>query len=126
MSLFQLAAPCPLFQPASGFSDYATIQFVRAAHLVAASNITVNAAGETVLSFIPVGSYTGELQPAPAGLVRLIHGVVDKVDWRFVVLGMPDIQDGDRAYIAGKQVEVVTAAQWGVEHLEAELKYIGR
>src|ERR1700675_1163952 len=117
--LFALRAPCPLFASPEGLSDWQTLSFQR-------STKEQNSAGELLLSFSAVGSVLGELQPQPAGVTRVIHGVVLEVAYRFFVQGVPDIRELDRTTIDGAQLEVVTAAQWGQEHMEIDLKHLAR
>lgn len=118
-NIFQLQAPCPLFASQDGMSDWQTITFQRATR-------SQTSAGEIVLSYTTVGNFLGELQPQPAGITRAIHGIVLEVAYKFFVQGTPDIQELDRTTIAGDQVEVVTASQWGKEHMEIDLRYMAR
>lgn len=118
-NIFQLQPPCPLFAPQDGMSDWQTIAFQRATR-------TQTSAGEIILSYATVGNFLGELQPQPAGTTRVIHGIVLEVAYKFFVQGTPDIQELDRATIGGDQVEAVTAAQWGQEHMEVDLRYMAR
>ena len=118
-SLFALRAPCPLFGPSCDAGDWQTLSFQR-------STKEQNSAGELLLSFAAVGSVLGELQPRPAGVVRVIHGVVLEVAYTFFVQGAPDIRELDRTTVDGAQLEVVTAAAWGEEHMEVDLKHLGR
>ena len=119
-NIFQLQPPCDLFAPQDGLSDWQTLTFQRATR-------TQTNAGEIVMSYAVIGNFLGELQPQPAGLARVIHGIVLEVAYRFFVDGAPDIEELDRVVLdEGDQLEVVTTAQWGEEHCEVDLKHIGR
>ena len=126
MSLFTLSAPCPIFAPAVGQGDVISLVFQRAAHILEGRAITVNSAGETVLSFVKMGEFIGELQPQGGNYVRMLQGVVVQVDALFFVMGNPDVQVGDRCTLSGVQMEAISTQQYGLEHSEVSLHHIGR
>ena len=117
MSLFTLSAPCPIFAPAVG---------QRAAHILEGRAITINSAGETVLSFVETGAFVGELQPYGGNYVRMLQGVVVQIDAIFYIMGNPDVQVGDRCTLSGAQMEAISTQQYGLEHSEVSLHHIGR
>lgn len=118
-NLFQLTTPCPLFAVPDGMMTQQSLVFQRATR-------DQTSAGELVLSFANVATFSIDLQPMPAGTTRLIHGVVHEVAYRMFLYNNPDIRDGDRCTISAQQLEIITTARYGVEHVEADLKYIGR
>lgn len=127
MSIFALTAPCPIFAPSTcdGTTTLA-ITFQRAAHLLEGREITVNSAGETVLSFVEVGTVTGDLQPVGGNYVRMIQGTVVQIDAMFYVMGNPDVQVGDRCTISAMQMECINAQHYGQESAEISLHHVGR
>ena len=112
-------APCGVFGAQVGMDDYRSIDFTRGVR-------TQNSAGEIITIYQPVATLVGELQPKPAGLTRELHGQVFMVKWTFIVIGTVALQDGDRAYVDGQQVEATQISRWGTQHAEIELGYIGR
>ena len=118
-SLFDVRAPCPLFAPACGGSDWQTLAFQR-------STKEQNSAGELMLSFATVGTFLGELQPFGGNYIRMIHGTVVQIDAVFIVMGNPDMQVGDRCTVSNAQMEIVSTQVYGTEHAEISLKHIGR
>ena len=118
-SLFQLTDPCPLFAPQPGMGTQQSLVFQRATQ-------GQTSAGEVVLSFATAGTFSVDLQPMPAGIVRILHGVVYEVAYRMFLFNNPDIRDGDRCTISAQQLEIITTARYGVEHVEADLRFIGR
>ena len=118
-NLFQLTAPCPLFAVPDGMMTQQSLVFQRSTH-------DQTSAGEVVLSFANVGTFSVDLQPMPAGIVRVLHGVVYEVAYRMFLYNNPDIRDGDRCTVSSQQLEIITTARYGVEHVEADLRFIGR
>jgi hypothetical protein len=120
MSIFANSdAPCGVFGAVVGQDTFAAVSFVRGFR-------SQNSAGEIETIFRPVATITGDLQPIPAGLTRELHGQVFQVQYNFITMGETILQDGDRAYVRGAQVEVTQIAQYGTQHCEIELGYIGR
>ena len=126
MSIFEITASCPIFAPVAGDSDVATLTFSRAAHSVEGRAITVNSAGETVLSFVEVAAITGHYQPQGGNYVRMIQGTVVQIDAIFYVMGNPNVQVADRCAVSGAQMEIISTQQYGVEHAEISLHHMGR
>mgnify|MGYP001590452110 FL=1 len=126
MAIFDITAPCPIFAPVAGDSDVSTLTFSRAAHIVEARAITVNSAGETVLSFVEVGAVTGHYQPQGGNYVRMIQGTVVQIDAIFYVTGNPDVQVADRCIVSGAQLEIINTQQYGADHAEISLHHVGR
>jgi hypothetical protein len=113
-------APCGVFSPSlCGGGTQAQLTFVR-------STSTQNSAGEILLSFSTVGTWSLDLQPQPAGIQRLVHGIVKEVEYLAFIPGNPDIRELDRCYVCGSQMEVTQAAHYGFEHVEISLTHIGR
>lgn len=120
MSVFHADdAPCGVFGAVAGTGLNARLVFAR-------STPYQTSAGEVLVSFSTVGAWTLELQPQPAGIQRLVHGVVKEVIYRAFIPGNPDIRELDRCYVSGVQLEVTQAAHYGMEHCEIDLTYIGR
>ena len=127
MSIFALGSPCPIFAPddCDGGTTI-TVSFVRAAHLVEGRAITVNSAGETVLSFIDVGAVTGTWDPQRGNYVRMVQGTVVQIDAILYVMGNPDVEVGDRCTVSGAHLECINRQQYGGEHAEISLHHVGR
>ena len=120
MSIFDADdAPCGVFGMVAGTGLNQAITFMR-------STTYQNSAGEVLVSFGNVGRYVLELQPQPAGVQRLVHGIVRDVVYRAFIMGNPDIRELDRCMLSGVQLEVTQAAHYGTEHAEIDLTYIGR
>ena len=102
------------------------VSFVRNAALARHTFPVQNAAGEVLLSYIPVGTFTLQCEPVPAGYTRMLQGIVIQVDVRMYGLGYVDVQEGDRCYFQGKQLEITNALHYGQHHTELELQHIGR
>lgn len=120
MSIFATDdAPCGVFGAVAGTGLNQRLAFARAMPYQ-------TSAGEVLVSFSTVGAYTVELQPQPAGVQRLVHGIVKDVVYRAFLVGNPDIRELDRCYISGVQLEVTQAAHYGTEHCEVDLGYVGR
>lgn len=120
MSVFNTGdAPCGVFGAVDGYGTFRTLEFVRGAR-------TQNSAGEIETIYRPVATITGDVQPMPAGLMRELHGQVFMVKYRVFTTGVTSLHDGDRTYVDGAQVEVTQIAQYGTEHAEIDLGYMGR
>lgn len=120
MSVFRADdAPCGVFGAIDGAGLNQRIVFARAI-------ATQNSAGEVLLSFSTIGSWVAELQPLPAGIQRLVHGIVKEIAYRAFLAGNADIRELDRCYISGAQLEVTQAAHYGYEHMEIDLVHLGR
>ena len=127
MSLFTLTASCPIFAPSTcDGTPTMNITFQRAAHILEGRAITVNSAGETVLSFVEVDTITGSLQPAGGNYVRMIQGTIMQIDAMFFVMGNPDIQVADRCTVSAVQMEAINVQHYGLEHAEISLHHVGR
>ena len=113
-------APCGVFSPTDFAADtYQTIQFQRGYR-------SQNSAGEIETVYRPLTTMTFDAQPKPAGLVREIHGIVFNVKWVLFHAGVTPLQDADRCYIHGQQLEITQIFQYGTFSTEIELGYIGR
>ena len=112
-------APCGVFGAVDGMGTTITLPFVRGVSFQ-------NSAAETLVSFSTIGTFTIDLQPLPAGIQRLVHGIVRDVAYRAFAPGNPDIRELDRTMISGVQVEVAQAAHYGTEHVELDFVHIGR
>ena len=120
MSIFQTGdAPCGVFRALDGFGTQQSIAFVRA-------QTSQNSAGDTLLSFIDIGTFSMDLQPLPSEIKREIGGIVVQMSHRAIVPGKPDIQELDRCFVDGWQLEVVQAAHYGEEHTELDFREVGR
>lgn len=129
-SIFNIEAQpdCSVFAETAGYGATTVVSFVRGT-LRRDNNLPqprLNSAGETSLSFKPVGSYLGELQPTRSGYMRLIQGTLIQVDFVFYIIGEADIIEGDRATVEGHRVEVVASNHWGSEQTDVQLKQLGR
>ena len=112
-------APCGVFGAVAGTGLHQRLTFVRGVPYQTSS-------GEMIVSFTTIGSWTLELQPQPAGVQRLVHGIVKEVIFRAFIPGNPDIRELDRCSVSGVQLEVTQAAHYGQEHVEIDLTYVGR
>lgn len=119
MNIFAVGAPLSIFRGTGCFGTQTSLAFHRA-------TITQTSAGDTVQSFALFGPFVGDLQPEEAGLVRMAHGQVFKVDYHFYVQGNPDIRTADRCEVSGERLEVVSVRRYGTEHAEIDLLYMGR
>ncbi len=120
MSVFRTDdAPCGVFGPVAGTGLNQRVTFARALPYQ-------TSAGEVLVSFSVIGSWVVELQPLPAGVQRLVHGIVKDVVYRAFLPGNPDIRELDRCYVSDVQLEVTQAAHYGQEHCEIDLVYVGR
>mgnify|MGYP003578245705 CR=1 FL=1 len=128
MGLFSpRTATCGIFSPGfCGQGTLATLTFVRSEALLKQRAPAINAAGEVLLSFAALPPLTGELVPNTGRVPRDIGGIVVRVNWDYYVMGVPDIQELDRSYIEGHQIEVVSVSQFGQDHAEIALKEVGR
>lgn len=119
--------PCGIFSPElCGMGLHQPVTFVRSAALVQHRAPTQNAAGEVLLSFIDIGTFLLEVQPAPAGYSRMAQGILVKVDVFMYGLGYVAVQEGDRCMLNGQRLEISNALHWGQEHTEIELQHMGR
>ena len=118
--------PCGIFSPLDGMGIQATLSFVRAAARLTVSAPYQTPGGEVLQSYVAIGTYRGELEPDHGGLERTAAGQIIDIAYKFYVTGTPDLQEGDRTYIAGRQAEVVAPNQFGLDHLEAQMRWIGR
>jgi hypothetical protein len=126
-SIFQVGdTPCGIFAPQDGESLWTTVSFARTAAAQYASNPTQTPGGEVLQSFINIGPYTGWLIPNHGGLERTEAGVIINLVYDFIVPGVVDLREGDRAYVNGRQIEIVAPNQFGQDHLEAQMKWLGR
>ena len=117
-----------IFSPTQGYGADIIVSFVRST-LNVNTNLgqsRLNSAGETELSFATIGNFLVSLQPRSGDYVRLIHGIVNQIDFSAFYLGNANIQEGDRAMIEGRRVEVIAALHYGDETTEISLKYVGR
>ena len=120
MSVFDADdAPCGVFGAVAGTGLNTRIVFARATPYQTSS-------GEMLVSFSRIGAWTLELQPQPAGIQRLVHGIVKDVVYRAFLPGNPDIRELDRCSIAGAQLEVTQVAHYGNQHVEIDLTFVGR
>ena len=129
MGIFSLSeGPCGIFAQAGwcGARTMQTIPFVRAASLVHGTAPAQNTAGEVLLSFVTLGPYTLQPQPLPAGFTRMVAGQLVAIDELFFDFGMVDLQEGDRCYLEGKQLEVKNVLRYYGDHQEIEMQQIGR
>ena len=112
-------APCGVFGGVTGMDAFTSINFTRGFR-------SQNSAGEIETIYRPVVTIIGELNPIPAGITRELHGQVFMVKYNFYTVGVSPLKDGDRAYVNGAQVEVTQIAQYGTQHSEVQLGYLGR
>jgi hypothetical protein len=127
MSIFSPSdALCGIFAPGGCAGDtHRLVTVMRAAHLVTSATPVQNASGEVALSFIAVGSIPVDWHPKPAGIGRLLQGIV--VEIAAVAFAGPgvNIRALDRCTVDGQRLECVTVLRWG-EHTECEFKALGR
>lgn len=128
MSIFAVNdAPCGPFAPAfCGTGAQYLLSFVRPANIAQRRFPVQNSAGEVLLSYVDAGNFSVEIQPRQAGFPRYVAGTVIEVHYVGFVTGNADIRVGYRCTISSAQCEVVTAMHYGTEHLELELRQIGR
>lgn len=115
-----------VFSPTPGLGTEQLVSFVRLNSVKNGYAPAQNSSGELVLSYVPIGPYLMDLQPAPIGFPRFIEGNAVLVDYRAFVPNNVDLRVGDRCYICNYQLEVLTVAHWGTMDTEIELRYIGR
>lgn len=122
-SIFQLSAPCTIFAPdlCTGGTQQA-ILFARSLPKIEDQN----SAGEVVLSFASIGTFTGDYQAQGGTYPRLMHGTVVQVDALFFVMGNPDLRVADRCTVSGARLEIISTQQFGFEHCEISLRHLGR
>lgn len=129
-SIFNVTGPADggIFSPTPGYGADVLVSFVRSTLRIAPAlaQPRLTSAGETGLSFATLGTFLGTLQPARANYLRLLHGILTQVDFRMFILGEADIAEGDRCTIEGKRCEVINTQHWGTEHIELDLRYLGR
>ena len=109
-----------------GSQQVQDITFVRARSLLLGTAPVQNTAGEVLLSFATLGTYTLQPQPLPAGFTRMVAGQVVQIDQMFFDFGFVDLQTGDRCSFEGKQIEVTNVLPYYGSHQEIECKQIGR
>ena len=85
---------------------------------------TQNSFGEVELVFDSAITVTGDLQPAGGSYPRMIHGVLEVVNFDFIVFGNPDIRVGDRTTISNALVEIINIDRFGTEQAEAQMRYV--
>ena len=107
-------APCGIFG-----ASFGTTEFFRQIAFQ-------NSAGDTLLSFHSLGSYVVEWQPVPSEVRRQVGGVVVEVSDRGIIMGTTVLQELDRCVLYDRQVEVVQVARYGDEHVEVDVKHVGR
>ncbi len=124
----QNQADCSIFAPQAGYGADTYVSFMRSTLRMnpLLSQPRLNSAGETGLSFAPVGAYLGSLQPAATNVVRLIQGILVQVNFKMFLIGSADIQELDRCTIEGRRLEVINAQHWGSETTEIDLRFLGR
>ena len=101
------------------------VSHARAAHLFEHHAPTQDARGDLLTSWVGIGSISLEMQPMDRDVKREIHGVVVEVAWIGFVMGSTTLQELDRTFFMGYQLEVVQVAPWG-DHAEIIYKEIGR
>lgn len=127
MSLFHVDdAPCGPFAPLVGDGPQLSVSFARPTSVNLRRIPTQNAAGEVLLSYAPIGSFSLEMQPHQAGFPRNIGGQIVEVAYVGFAPGNVDLRAGDRCYLSAIQLEIVNVMQYGTEHTELEFKQIGR
>ena len=119
-------APCGIYGDVPGVGMTLTLSFARNAAEHYGRTPAQSPAGEVLQSYIAIGPYTGEYTPNHGGLERTKEGVIIDIAGDFVVKGIPDIRELDRVYIGRQQLEVVAPNQFGDDHLECQLRWIGR
>lgn len=82
-----------------------------------------NSYGEVVLSFSSAASILFDMQPAPNGVSRLMHGQLVEVSFLGFANGDPDIREFDRASYMGNLIEVVSISRYG-DHSEVLWKWV--
>ena len=115
-----------VFAPTPGLGTEQWVSFVRLNSVRNGYAPAQNSGGELVLSYIPIGTFMMDLQPAPLGFPRHIEGTQVNVDYRGIVPNNVDLRFGDRCYLCNYQLEVFNVAHYGTEHTELELRFIGR
>lgn len=128
MSIFSPTdGPCGIFSPEfCGMGTQQVVTFLRSVALVQHRAPTQTAAGEVLLSFVEIGTFLLDTQPAPAGYSRMAQGILVKVDMFMYGVGFVPVQEGDRCTLSAVRLEVTNALHWGQEHTEIELQHLGR
>ena len=83
-----------------------------------------NSAGEIVLSFASNLSLTGDLQPEGGTYPRFLPGTLRAVNYTFVYLGNPDLEEGDRTRVSAALLEITNVLRLGIEQAEVSLSYV--
>lgn len=83
-----------------------------------------NSAGEIVLSFASNVSLTVDLQAEGGAFPRYMAGTLRQVNYAAIVLGNPDIVEGDRTTVCSTQLEVVNVLRLGTEYAEMALAHV--
>lgn len=129
-SVFDLTAPpdCSIFAPTAGYGADTFVSFVRSSLRVNTllSQPRLNSAGETSLSYAPLGTFLGSLQPTGTNYQRFVHGTVVELNYRFIIVGYADVKEGDRCMISGARMEVKNVQRYGSEQTEIDLGWVGR
>ena len=120
--------PCGIFAQRGWCGNPAVqeLSFVRPASLLHGTAPVQNAAGEVLLSFVTLGPYTLEPQPLPAGFTRMVAGQLVAIDQLFFDFARNDLQEGDRCYFEGKQLEIKNVLRYYGDHHEIECQHVGR
>lgn len=120
-------APCGIFEGQAGTGTRQMVSFARAAHLVEHRSPVQTSGGEVLTSWVGIGAWVFNAQPAPAGYSRMKQGILIQIHWYlFREQGTVPVQEGDRAYIHGRQIEVTNILPYGAESMELECTHIGR
>ena len=124
MSIFApLDEVCGIYAPQLGTDTRQVVSFARAAHLVRQDCPVQTSGGEVLTSWMPIGAWPYDVHPNPAGYTRMVQGILVKIDVSlFNGPGKGVVQEGDRAYVDGRQIEVVSVLLGP----ELECRHIGR
>jgi len=98
-------------------SEFEALTFYRA-------TVSNDDVGQTILSFASHNIIVGSLQPESDGYPRYLQGVLQEINYKFIILGRPDIIVGDRAQFSNHALEAMAIDHWGNFQTEVKLTYV--